>query len=317
MVDLHSFDEDPKPKPPEILVVDDDPMVLDVVVESIRAAGFQADACEDGEEALNKNATTPYDLILTDMKLPGLDGLSLIKRLKSGQSETDVIVITGYGSIENAVECMKAGALDYIIKPFTVDQIQVAVRKALDHRELKRRARERELYRELSYLDPLTQIHNRRYFDESLESAVQKSLRHKESLVLLMIDIDDFKLYQNNDHQRGDEALRKMAQLFKSTCRIYDVVTRYGGEEFAIIFPGAGIDHALELARRILEEVRQTPFDGEERLPSGCLTVSIGVACFPEHADSSTHLIRCADQALDEVKRTGKNDVRLYGTFGT
>ncbi|MBI5569296.1 MAG: diguanylate cyclase [Desulfomonile tiedjei] len=313
MADLHLLEE--KQAPPEILVVDDDAMVLDIVVESIRAAGLNADACEDGAEALAKNEATHYDLILTDMKLPGLDGLSLIKRLKADNSDTDVIVITGYGSVENAVECMKAGAIDYIIKPFTVDQIQVAVRKALDHRELRRRALERELYRELSYLDPLTGIHNRRYFDEALEAETQKSLRHKAPLVLLMIDIDDFKQYQNNDHQRGDEALKKMAHLFKTTCRVYDVVTRFGGEEFAIIFPGAGLEHSMEMAGRILQEVRDASFEGEERCPLGTLTVSIGVACFPEHASSSAGLVRCADQALDEAKRRGKNNVQLWGSF--
>jgi diguanylate cyclase (GGDEF)-like protein len=311
MLDLWSDDE--KRKPPEILVVDDDPMVLEVVVESIKLAGYDADACQDGQDALKKCAATEYDLILTDMKLPGLDGLSLIKKLKSGNISTDVIVITGYGSIENAVECMRAGALDYLIKPFTVDQIQVAVRKALDHRELRRRALERELYKELSYLDPLTGVHNRRHFDEALAAELGKAGRHKDSLVLLMIDVDDFKRY--NDlfgHQRGDEALKQLGRLFKTTCRVYDVITRYGGEEFAIIFPGAGIDNAVELAERVLHEVRDAPFEGESELPSGRFTVSIGVACYPYHAESARDLVRCADQALYEAKSCGKNMVRLY-----
>ncbi len=112
-----------------------------------------------------------------------MDGLSLIKKLRATPSDTDVLVMTGYGSIENAVECMKAGALEYLIKPFTVDQIQVAVRKAVDHRELRRKALEREFYRELSYVDALTGVRNRRYFDEALESEVQKALRHGTSLV--------------------------------------------------------------------------------------------------------------------------------------
>ena len=150
-----------------ILVVDDDPMVREVVVESIREAGYDVDVCGDGQEALARNAAKGYDLIVTDMRLPGLDGLSLIKKLKSSKSTTDVLVITGYGSIENAVECMKAGALEYLIKPFTVDQMQMAVRKAIEHRELRRRAQEREFYRELSYVDGLTGIHNRRFFDEA------------------------------------------------------------------------------------------------------------------------------------------------------
>ncbi len=221
-----------------ILVVDDDSMVRDIVVEAIRFGGFEADACGDGAEALERNAAKNYDLIVTDMRLPSLDGLSLIKRLKASMSDTDVIVMTGYGSIENAVECMKAGAIEYLIKPFTVDQIQVAVKKAIEHRELRRRALEREFYRELSYVDALTGVHNRRYLDEALAAEVAKSLRLGSPFLLLMIDIDDFKIYNDrNGHPKGDEALSKIGKLLKSACRGYDIVARYGGEEFAIVFP--------------------------------------------------------------------------------
>jgi diguanylate cyclase (GGDEF)-like protein len=297
---------------PAILVVDDDAMVRDIVVEALRFGGFEADACGDGAEALERNATANYDLIVTDMRLPSLDGLSLIKRLKAAMSNTDVIVMTGYGSIENAVECMKAGALEYLIKPFTVDQIQVAVKKAIEHRELRQRALEREFYRELSYVDALTGVHNRRYLDEALAAEVAKSLRTGDPFLLLMIDIDDFKIYNDrNGHQKGDEALSKIGKLLKSACRGYDIVARYGGEEFAIVFPGAGLENAPELAGRILKGVSGEKFDGEDRLPSGSLTVSIGVGCFPEHASNGDDLIRCADRALYEAKKAGKNTIKI------
>jgi diguanylate cyclase (GGDEF)-like protein len=309
MVTFSPPDETDKP---EILVVDDDPMVREVVVESIRAAGYDVEECGDGQNALEKNEARSYDLILTDMRLPGMDGLTLIKKLKSSNSDTDVLVMTGYGSVENAVECMKAGALDYLIKPFTVDQIQVAVTKAVEHRDLRRRALEREFYRELSYVDALTGIRNRRFFDESLESEVQKATRHGTELVLLMIDIDDFKLYNDlNGHQKGDLALKKMGQLFMSVCRGYDIVTRYGGEEFAILFPGATEQNAMELSRRIVSRVRNTKFDRAELLPSRALTVSVGVACFPRDAESAEDLVRCADSALYDAKKAGKNTVQL------
>jgi len=171
-----------------------------------------------------------------------------------------------------------------------------------------------ELYRELSYVDPLTGIYNRRFFDEALEAEIQKAIRNKRTLVLVMIDIDDFKVYNDtNGHQKGDTALVKMAQLFKSACRASDIVARYGGEEFTIIFPGAGQEHAMELGRRIVNEVAAADFDGQNLVPSGSLTVSIGVACFPEHAGSASELIHCADQALYEAKKRGKNTIRLWG----
>lgn len=282
------------------------------MVESLRLMGHKADVCGDGAEALAKNENDPYDLIVTDMKLPGLDGLTLIGRLKSGQSETDVVVMTGYGTIENAVECMKAGAIEYLIKPFTVDQIQVAVRKALEHRELRRRAREREFYMELSYVDSLTGVNNRRYLDEALAAEIEKAHVHGTSLVLLMIDIDDFKVYNDcNGHQKGDAALARVGRLLKSVCRSYDIVARYGGEEFALVFPRADSDKAMELANRILDEVRQTKFEGEEVLPGGGLTVSVGVAVYSDHATTAEGLMSCADKALYEAKREGKNTARI------
>jgi len=301
------------PETPRVLVVDDDLVLRDLVAESIRLAGYVVDTCSDGENALYKNSGVPYDLIITDMKMPGLDGLSLIKKLKTGESGTDVIVVTGHASIENAVECMKAGALDYLIKPFTVDQIQVAVQKAVEHRELRRRAIELELFRELSYVDSLTGVYNRRFFDEALKAEIQKSVNQNIPLVLVMIDIDDFKSYNDcNGHQQGDEALVRMARLFKSACRSYDIVSRYGGEEFAIIFPGAGREHAVELGNRIVREVEATHFEGEHLVPSGSLTVSVGVACFPEHADNAQELICYADQALYLAKHRGKNTILIW-----
>jgi len=302
-----------EPSAPRVMVVDDDPVLRDMLAESISLAGYYVDTCSDGEEALDKNSGEPYDIIVTDMKMPRLDGLSLVRRLKAGDSETDVIVITGHASIENAVECMKAGALDYLIKPFTVEQIRVSLQKAVERRELQRRAIELEFFRELSYVDSLTGIYNRRFFDEALESEIEKGVRQNMPLVLAMMDIDDFKSYNDcNGHQQGDKALVKIANMFKSVCRSYDIVARYGGEEFAIIFPGARKEHGVGLGNRIVKEVEAAHFQGEHLVPSGSLTVSAGVACFPEHADKAQDLIRYADQALYLAKHSGKNTVLLW-----
>lgn len=295
-----------------LLVVDDDPVVRDLIVDALATGGFNADACSDGLTALTMAAEKGYDLIVTDMRLPGMDGLSLINGLKTRGSTTDVIVVTGYGTIENAVQCMKAGAMDYIIKPFNVDQILLAVNKSLEIRELRERARERELYRELSYMDALTGVYNRRYFDEALKAELEKARLHNSTVVLFMVDVDDFKLYNdNNGHQMGDEALSAMGKLLKGACRGYDIVTRYGGEEFAIIFPGADTAYAAELANRIMKEVAGHEFKGAGNLPSGMLTVSIGVACYPTDATNADDLVRCSDAALYDAKRSGKNQVRL------
>ncbi|MCX5861133.1 MAG: diguanylate cyclase [Deltaproteobacteria bacterium] len=303
-----------KPVTPKVLVVDDDSLVRDVVVESLQSAGYQVDWCANGLLALGKNGQINYDLIITDMMMPSMDGLTLIRNLKLQKSDTDVIVITGFGSVENAVDCMKAGAQDYLIKPLSVEQIQMAARRAIEHRELRLRARERDLYRQLSYEDSLTGIYNRRFFDESLKLEIVKSTRHGAPVLLCMIDIDYFKMYNDHrGHQNGDRVLAEMGQILKSSCRGYDIVTRYGGEEFAIIFPGTDKSEADNLASRIMEGVDAASFDGEDLMPFGSLTVSIGMASFPEDATNGEDLIRRADEALYTAKRDGRNTVRIYG----
>ncbi len=311
--DLRGEESQGKPLEPRVLVVDDDPLVRDIIVESIRGLGYSVDWSGNGLDALERNLAQPYDLIVTDMLMPGLDGLSLIKNLNIQGSSSDVIVITGYGSIENAVECMKAGALDYLIKPFTIEQIQMAVRKSIELRDLRLRAKERDMYRQLSYEDPLTGIYNRRFFDEALKLELVKAHRHKTGVLLFMIDIDYFKAYNDvMGHVQGDEALLKVAMILKGTCRGYDIVSRYGGEEFAIIFPGGLKSGASVLATRIMEAVQNEQIAGADKMPFGCLTVSIGAAGFPDDATNYEDLIRCADNALYAAKRAGRNTFRVY-----
>lgn len=296
----------------KVLVVDDDALVREIVVESIQNAGYHVDWCTNGLEALEKNRKNNYDVIITDMMMPSMDGLTLIRNLKLHKSDTDLIVITGYGSIENAVDCMKAGAQDYLIKPFTIEQIQMAVRRAVEHRELRLRARERDMYWQLSYEDPLTGIYNRRFFDESLKLEIVKSTRHETPVLLCMIDIDYFKKYNDEKgHQNGDRVLAKVGEVLKSSCRGYDIVTRYGGEEFAIIFPRTDKSEANTLAFRIMEGIRATSFDGDDIMPLGFLTVSVGMASFPEDATNGEDLVRCADEALYAAKKAGRNTVRV------
>ena len=308
--DWHYSEKAVKPK---VLIVDDDEMVRDVLAESVKLAGCDTDVCRDGWEALEMANKEPYDLIVTDMRLPGLDGLSLIRRLGVEGKDTDVIVITGYGTIENAVECMKAGALEYIIKPFTVDQIVLAVKKAMEHRELRRRAVEGDYYRELSYLDPLTEIYNRRYFDEALVKEIDKSIRQATSVSLLMIDIDDFKIYNDSKgHQKGDMALKQIGHVLTKTCRTYDIVSRYGGEEFTLIVPGEGKNTAYTIALRIARAIEAEQIGPHEELNFGHLTVSIGIASCPEDAINVEDLIHCADVAMYKAKKAGKNRIEIY-----
>lgn len=303
-------------KPKRVLVLDDDPIVARFIQESVSRLGYQCDLFTESEAALEATRKSEYDVVVTDMKMPGMDGLTMLKQIRQGHYDTDVIVVTGHGSVVDALESINAGAFDYLIKPFTIEQIQVAMMKVFRHRELKKLADERHMYLEMSYEDPLTGVYNRRFFDEALNIEMMKASRHRNSFSLLMIDVDNFK--ELNDlygHQKGDEVLSKIAQVFKTVCRGYDIITRYGGDEFAIIFPEADQNISSGLCERIMAEIRALTFDcdGQNDGPLH-VSVSIGVATFPDHASNVNDLVKYADEALYMAKCSGRNCFRIHGT---
>jgi diguanylate cyclase (GGDEF)-like protein/PAS domain S-box-containing protein len=162
----------------------------------------------------------------------------------------------------------------------------------------------------LSYTDDLTQIYNHRFFINQLTLEVDRQKRYPSPLSLLMIDIDDFKHYNDtNGHLAGDEVLKAIAMLIQYGVRQTDVVARYGGEEFAAILISAGKEGAREIAERVRTMVAETRFLNEAAQPHGDLTVSIGVATYSPSISSVTELIRQADNALYRAKKTGRNRV--------
>ncbi|RMH82103.1 MAG: diguanylate cyclase [Calditrichaeota bacterium] len=167
-----------------------------------------------------------------------------------------------------------------------------------------------EHIRELSYTDGMTGLHNFRFFEMRLKEELARARRENSPLSLLILDVDYFKNYNDAlGHPAGDEVLRKVSKILKSSVRDNDIVARYGGEEFAIILPGAGKLGAVSLAERIRTKVEITEFANQEIQPEGKLTVSIGVATFPEDALTEAELIDSADKALYHAKKTGRNRV--------
>ena len=160
--------------------------------------------------------------------------------------------------------------------------------------------------------DALTRLWNHGYFQQTLVEEMARAARQQKELSLAIIDIDNFKHYNDRlGHQVGDAVLRSVARLLKDTARTMDTVARYGGEEFAIIFPETSRQEALGACERLRERIFNHPFEHEEIQPLGRLTVSVGLAGFPHDATTPAALIRAADLALYEAKRAGKNRVCL------
>ncbi|MBI5598596.1 MAG: GGDEF domain-containing protein [Deltaproteobacteria bacterium] len=165
--------------------------------------------------------------------------------------------------------------------------------------------------KKLSITDGLTGIYNHRYFYERLEDEVKRAGRYGRRVSVIMADIDHFKRYNDtNGHQAGDEVLRGVASCIKGRIRGQDIAARYGGEEFAVVMPETGREDAAGLAERIRRAVREEPFFNRENQPGGSLTVSLGVAGFPDDAADAKGLIGKADHALYTAKETGRDRVR-------
>jgi diguanylate cyclase (GGDEF)-like protein len=242
--------------------------------------------------------------------MPVLDGLELLKQLKDSKVDIDVIMMTGFASVDIAVEAMKLGAFDFITKPCNADHIRMVARRALDSKEILKQAEEREYYRQLSLTDGLTELYNHRYFYDLLEIEVSRSNRKKRKFCLHMIDVDDFKTYNDTlGHKQGDHALRFLAWLLKHHARISDMVCRYGGEEFTIISPETNTAEGRTAAERLRQIVEATEFEHQEVTPRKNLTVSIGLACYPDDCQDPNELVQRADEALYQAKKEGKNRV--------
>ncbi len=298
---------------PRILVVDDEEVVCRFLKRVLDGSRREVQVCNGGQEAIARLENESFDLVITDLKMPGVDGMAVLARAKQLDPLCEVVVITAYASVESAVEVMKLGAYDYISKPFNVDRIRLVVDKALEKRRLLQAAGERDFYKRLSQLDGLTEVYNRRTFEQLLSSEISRADRFRRPLSLLMVDLDHMKALNDRlGHQAGDKVLKEAAWALMRSVRNCDAVSRYGGDEFAIILVETGKTDALTTANRLADAMRTARVDqGEElRKEAHPMTVSVGVASYPTDAKAKEELIRKADQALYEAKSRGGDCVR-------
>jgi diguanylate cyclase (GGDEF)-like protein len=181
---------------------------------------------------------------------------------------------------------------------------------ALDRADWQEKA---ALFQLISITDPLTGLLNRRYLEERLAEELRRSERENYAMSFLMIDIDDFKYYNDhNGHQAGDLALEMVAQCLKSVLRAADIASRYGGEEFCILLPQTKLDEAILIAQRIRQRVEDAHVPHGQKQPLGVVTVSIGVSAFDEIHQTPAAIIGGADRALYIAKDLGKNRIQVF-----
>jgi diguanylate cyclase (GGDEF)-like protein len=312
----------------KVLVADDDLSIRTLIDEVLKDDGYDVTTAADGAEAWKKFREGTYEIVLTDIRMPGLDGLQLLRRIREKSPITHVLMLTSYASLDSSVRALKDGAYDYLVKPFeNLEMVSAAVKRAVDDIKL---IRERELlmtslirqnkelgqlnkfFHDLASLDGLTGLYNHRFVQEALKTEFERAQRDKYPLSVIVLDVDHFKQYNDtHGHLHGDYLLRSLAELLKQGVRDTDIVARWGGEEFVIVCPHCPAETANELAERLCRTIADHPFDGRETQPGGCVSVSAGVAAMTSRTEDPPALVRAADAAVYEVKRSGRNGVRL------
>jgi diguanylate cyclase (GGDEF)-like protein len=297
-----------------VLVIDDSGVARHKIIDTLRDRSlfdFYLEA-EDGSRGMEVLLNHPVDVVLCDMEMPVIGGLKFLE-MRNGKEElrdVPVILLTGHEDRESMIRGLEEGASDYIAKPFDERELVARVKVQLKIKSLQDSLkRSNLLLYEQSNTDPLTGLCNRRCFMEAMSKEFNRSSRAHTPLSLVMADIDHFKKINDSyGHQQGDAVLVDVADLLSTHLREYDKAARFGGEEFALIFPEADIPQAVEVAERIRTETAALSFDG--KLKNLHLTVSLGVATYPRGGISSVDdLIREADSALYTAKRSGRNRV--------
>ncbi|WP_438029381.1 GGDEF domain-containing response regulator [Sorangium sp. So ce233] len=306
-------------RPPRIVVADDDRLARQMLVSILHKAGFQVEAVDDGQEAIELIGRGGVDLALLDIVMPRLTGLEACRLLKSMTSESflPVVLVTVKTDTASRVEGLKIGADDYVCKPFEEEELLARVGAMLRIKRLHDHvAAQRAYLEQLSIHDEMTGLYNYRYLFTRLNEEFKRAERYHEPFACVLVDIDRLKaMNEIGGRTLGDAVIRRVADGIRRSVREVDVVARYGGEEFLIVLPSTHFAGSLTVAERIWREASGNPveFGGATRPCS----VSIGVSLYPSRdVRTKDALIRAAESALHQAKREGGNRICVFQQHG-
>ena len=288
-----------------LLVVDDQPVNIQALHQAF-GADHQVLMATSGEQALALCVNQQPDLVLLDVVMPGMDGHEVCRRLKADAATCDIPVIFVTAHNDEAAETLglELGAVDFISKPINPKIVRARVRT---HLTLKAQS---DLLRQWVYIDGLTGVHNRRYFDERLAAEWGRAARSGGALSVVLLDVDLFKRYNDRyGHQAGDDCLRRVATALKlGLRRPCDLVARYGGEEFVCLLPDTTLPGAMQLAQQLGAAVHALQIEHGDSAVSAVVTASLGVCTQPGGVPgSAAALLREADAQLYRAKSEGRH----------
>jgi len=295
-----------------ILIVDDQEANVFLLEQILRETGYVSImSTMDPRKVCELHLKNCYDLILLDLQMPGMDGFQVMEGMKEIEIDGYVPILVITAQPGHKLRALAAGAKDFIAKPFDLVEIQMRIHNMLEvrllYKQLKHHSRKLEF---LALHDALTGLPNRRLLMDRLSLAIAHARRSKRTMAVMYLDLDGFK--QINDtfgHDGGDTLLSMVAARLVAAVRQEDTVARLSGDEFVIVLSDLShVDDVAKLASKVIQAVSQ-PYSIQ-----GCrvnMTTSVGVSIYPTHGEEVGTLMKSADMALYEAKRTGKNDYRI------
>lgn len=297
-----------------VLIVDDARLTASALTDLLVQHGFRAQAVHQGEEALRRVQAGGVDLVLLDVELPGMDGLEILRRIRT-EPEVEhlpVLMLSAHENQQKRVTALKLGADDVLRKPWDEEELLARIRRQLVVRErMGELVAQRDELKHLAVTDGLTQLNNHRAFQERLREEFRRAQRYDDPLALILVELDHFQqVNERAGHVAGDRVLKEVAASLRQAVRDTDHLARYGGQTFAALLPKTHLGGALTLAERIWRGV------GSLRPGAGTasqLTASLGVSGFPQRGVMTPdQLLKTADEALQRARHEGRNRISLY-----
>lgn len=288
--------------PTEVLVVDDDPAMLEVMTSVLSAHGLEVDTLADPLRFWETLEASSPDLVLLDVDMPDVGGIDLCRVIRNDPRwvRLPVLFLSARDDPETIQQIFAAGADDYVTKPLVPAELTTRIANRLERVAL---------YRRLADTDVLTGLATRRASTETIERGLQLAARHDRPLSLAIIDLDEFKaINDRHGHAAGDEVLRRLGTVLRTSFRGEDIAARWGGEEFVVGLYAMSRRNGVQRLAEVLETFREESFEGRDGKRFG-VSFSAGVACAPHDGRDLESLHRAADRALYRAKEAGRNRV--------